>query len=86
MRRCCASIPANIAEGCGRNGDAELARFRQIALGSASELQYHLLLASDLKLLGAPEYKSLAKNLTEVKKMLGGFLAKLRTVAYTSES
>jgi four helix bundle protein len=40
MRRCCASIPANIAEGCGRPGDAELARFCQIALGSASELQY----------------------------------------------
>ena len=48
IRRCSASIPANIAEGCGRNGDLELARFFQIALGSASELEYHLLLASDL--------------------------------------
>jgi four helix bundle protein len=51
LRRSCASIPANLAEGCGRNGDAELARFRSIAMGSASELEYHLLLARDLKLV-----------------------------------
>jgi len=45
IRRACASIPANIAEGCGRRGDAEFARFLGIAMGSASELDYHLLLA-----------------------------------------
>lgn len=48
IRRCEASIPANIAEGCGRLGNAELHRFLQIACGSASELEYHLLLARDL--------------------------------------
>lgn len=48
IRRCSASIAANIAEGCGRKGNAELHRFLQIAAGSASELDYHLLLARDL--------------------------------------
>jgi four helix bundle protein len=55
LRRCSASIPANIAEGCGRSGDAELGRFMLIAMGSASELEYHLLLARDLGYLGAQE-------------------------------
>ncbi len=50
-RRAAASIPANIAEGCGRGGNPELRQFLQIAIGSASELGYHLLLAHDLKLL-----------------------------------
>lgn len=50
IRRCGASIPANIAEGCGRDGDAELARFLRLSMGSASELEYHLLLAHDLAL------------------------------------
>jgi len=46
LRRRSSSIPANLAEGCGRRGDAELARFCSIAMGSASELEYHLLLAA----------------------------------------
>ena len=77
-RRASASIPANIAEGCGRNGDLELARFLQIAMGSACELEYHLLLAFDLNLLKEPEYASLSKEIIEIKRMLGGFLKKLR--------
>jgi len=43
LRRCSDSIPANLAEGCGRNDYAELVRFCSIAMGSASELEYHLL-------------------------------------------
>ncbi len=77
MRRSCASIPANIAEGCGRSGDAELARFLRIAMGSASELEYHLLLARDLNLLNASEHERLTKEVTEVKRMLTSFVQKL---------
>ena len=77
IRRSCASIPANIAEGCGRSGDAELARFLHIAMGSASELEYHLLLAHDLRLLAAGDYSRLAGDVTEVKRMLASFIKKL---------
>ena len=77
LRRASASIAANLAEGCGRNGDAELARYCSMAMGSASELDYHLLLARDLKLLKASDYAELARDTTEVKRMLGGFIRKL---------
>jgi four helix bundle protein len=70
MRRCSASIAANIAEGCGRRGNAELHRFLQIALGSASELEYHLLLARDLSYLEASVYEELNSAVEEIKKML----------------
>ncbi|MEO8396930.1 MAG: four helix bundle protein [Chloroflexota bacterium] len=78
IRRAAASIPANIAEGCGREGDAELARFLQIAMGSASELEYHLLLAHDLGFLSDSLYPELDRNTTEVKRMLAAFIQKLR--------
>jgi four helix bundle protein len=51
MRRAASSIGANIAEGCCKNGDRDFARFLQIAVGSAGELEYHALLAHDLGLL-----------------------------------
>jgi len=78
LRRSCSSIPANIAEGCGRNGDAEFARFCSIALGSASELEYHLLLARDLKLIKPKDHEVLSQRATELKRMLAGLLQKLR--------
>jgi len=78
MRRCSASIPANIAEGCGRSGKAEFAHFLQVALGSASELDYHLLLSRDLRFLDAGAYEPLATRVTEVKRMLTVLIQKLR--------
>jgi four helix bundle protein len=77
LRRASASIAANLAEGCGRNGDAELARYCSIAMGSASELEYHLLLARDLKLLKPTDYAELARHTSEVKRMLTGLIQKL---------
>lgn len=81
IRRSATSIPANIAKGCGRNGDAELARFMQIAMGSASELEYHLLLAQDLGYLEATDYEQLAEKTSEVKRMLAPFINRLRSTS-----
>jgi len=86
VRRSAASIPANIAEGCGRDGEAELARFCQIAMGSASELEYHLLLARDLKLLVDGDYQQLATDVVEVKRMLSTFIRTLRPRSGPSKS
>jgi four helix bundle protein len=77
-RRAAASVAANIAEGCGRTGSAELSRFIQIAMGSASELEFHLLLARDLELLDTREFDSLSKQVVEVKRMLTAFWQKLK--------
>lgn len=78
IRRSSASIPTNIAEGCGRSGDAELARFMQISMGSASELEYQLLLAHDLNYLDDEIYAELHEKVTEVKRMLTSFIKTLR--------
>lgn len=79
LRRASSSIPANIAEGYGRGGDSELARFLQIAVGSAYELEYHLLLANDLGLLDATGYEQLEAQVIEVKRMLAALLVKVRS-------
>src|SRR3989337_3096034 len=70
IRRASMSIPTNIAEGCGRNTDAEFARCLQIAMGSASETEYQLLLARDLEFLPRNEYEKLHSEVEEVKRML----------------
>jgi four helix bundle protein len=71
LRRASSSIAANIAEGCGRRGDAELARFCTIASGSAHEVDYHLLLAKDLRFIQAEAHEHLAAQTDEVKRILG---------------
>ena len=78
MRRASVSIGSNIAEGTCRKGDVEFARFLQMAAGSASEVEYQLLLARDLKLLEAIDYKRLSDEAVEVKRMLAALMQKLR--------
>ena len=78
LRRAASSIPANLAEGCGRRSDGEMARFIQIAMGSGAELSYHLLLCRDLGLLGATEFSRLASDADEIMRMLSALSGKLR--------
>jgi four helix bundle protein len=78
MRRCSASIGANIAEGCGKRGNNEFQRFLQIASGSASELDYHFLLARDLGFFEEMDYRRLAGELLQLRKMLTALLQKVQ--------
>ena len=77
IRRAASSIPSNIAEGCGREGDPELARFCIIARGSATELEYQLLLARDLKFIQPKDYEQLSAQTVEIKRMLTVLVQKL---------
>jgi len=85
LRRAAASVPANIAEGCGRGGRADMARFLQIALGSASELEYHLLLARDLNYLTNADHEAAAREVTEIKRMLTGLARRVRAGTLTDD-
>ncbi|MGD8402807.1 MAG: four helix bundle protein [Anaerolineales bacterium] len=78
LQRFAVSVPTNIAEGCGKDSDAELGRYFKIAMGSSSELEYLLLLAHDLSYLTDDQYNNLQSNLVEVRKMLNAFIQKLK--------
>jgi four helix bundle protein len=81
MRRACASIPANLAEGCGRRSEGDMARFVQIAMGSGAELSYHLLLARDLGLLRNNAFQHLDSELGQIMRMLSAVAQKVRTAS-----
>lgn len=81
LRRSSASVPANLAEGCARGGDGEFARFCLIAMGSASETEYHLLLAKDLGILNLDDYDRLSRRTIEVRRMLNRLIQKVRPTA-----
>ncbi len=78
MRRSAASVPSNIAEGCGRGSSADYARFLQIALGSATELDYQLILARDLGYVNPSKYDRLNDKMDKVKRQLAKLLRKVR--------
>ena len=77
MRRSSSSIPTNIAEGCGRNSNAEMKRFLIISSGSSSELEYQLLLVKDLKYIDDTVYKELSEAVVEIRKMIHAFIRAL---------
>jgi four helix bundle protein len=81
LRRAGASIGANLAEGCGRGSDADFARHVQIAMGSASEVEYQLLLAKDLEFLATDKYVALEEEIVSVKRMLSSLLKTLNSPA-----
>jgi four helix bundle protein len=77
LRKSALSVASNIAEGCGREGEREFARFLSIAAGSASETEYQLLLARDLGYLAPEAHRKLDAQVSEVRRMLASFMQKL---------
>ena len=78
LRRAASSIPANIAEGCGKNTNSDFAKYLNIALGSANESEYFTLLAKDLSYISTEKFDSLYKQINEIKAMLIALIAKVR--------
>ncbi len=70
LRRSASSVPANIAEGCGKRTKADFAKFLTIALGSANESEYYLILSKDLNYLSVEKFEILVSLINEVKGML----------------
>ena len=77
IRRAVSSVPTNIAEGCGRDSNKDFAHFLQIAIGSASEVEYELLLAHDLQYINKDEYERLANEVVAIRKMIIKYRAEL---------
>src|SRR4030095_1058554 len=79
IRRSSASIPTNIAEGCGRGSDADFQRFLQIAFGSLSELDYQLILAKDLGFINPAGYDEMNGRVIEIRRMLSSLIRKVQS-------
>lgn len=77
MRKSSSSMPTNIAEGCGRNTNPQLNRFLDIATGSASELQYQLILSKDLSYITGSVFLELHNETVEIRKMIRGYMVTL---------
>lgn len=86
MRRSCSSIPTNIAEGCGRYSNIEFKRYLTIAAGSASELQYQILLSKDLHYIPQSTYQELDNEIIQIRKMIYSFSKKIATKSFPPES
>lgn len=78
IKRAVSSIPANIAEGCGRNSNKDFAQFLNIALGFLNEVTYFILLAKDLKYINIEDYSKLTDECNEIKAMLISLIKKIR--------
>jgi four helix bundle protein len=79
MIRAAMSIPANIVEGRGQKSERDFARFLGYALNSTSELEYHLVVARDIRAITLNDFSSLLSQLIEVRKMLHGLLKRITT-------
>src|SRR3982074_1960561 len=86
IRRATVSVAANIAEGAVRSSDPDFARFLHMAIGSASEVDYYLLLSRDLDYMKAPAYDALNAKVQEIKRMLNALISRVKSKQLTANS
>jgi four helix bundle protein len=79
IRRAAISVPANIAEGTGKGSNSELVRYLRIAMGSAKEVEYYLLLGRDLGFIEIPMYQEIEQEAVRIIRMLTGLIRSLKT-------
>ena len=77
MVRAAMSIPTNIVEGSGQESRREFGRFLRYAANSATELEYHLMVARDIRVISLTDYTALAGRTVELRKMLSGLLKRV---------
>jgi four helix bundle protein len=77
LNRAAMSIPTNIVEGRGKKSDRDFARFLGYALGSACELEYHIMVARDVGAMSKDDYSALHRQVIDIKRMLHGLIDKL---------
>lgn len=80
------SIPANIVEGRAKTSEKEFGRFLKIALSSSTELEYHLIVARDLRAIDEKAFASMLGQVLEVRMMLHGLLKRLAESAGAAHS
>ena len=73
MRRASVSIPSNIAEGCSRRTKKDFARFLEIAIGSAFELETQLLIAVKRTMIDKVKGQAMIDELNQIQKMINAF-------------
>lgn len=81
MRRASSSVPANIAEGCGRESEVEFKRFLIIANGSATELEYFLILVKDLNFISELNINDLVVKVDQLKRSLNKLISKINATS-----
>ncbi len=79
IRRAVSSIPTNIAEGCGRRTNAELTNFLNIASGSASEVEYEILLAKEIGYISTDQQNKWTMEISEIRSMLVAYMKALKS-------
>jgi len=77
LRRASSSIPTNIAEGCGRDSDREFNRFLTIAIGSANETEYLIILSKDLNYIDKTNFDNLLTQVNVIKRKIYSLKQKL---------